>query len=67
VRSGAVLELLDTLGGLWRVVALAMRLMPVSLRDRAYDTIATRRYRWFGRRDEACPLLPPALRGRIEA
>jgi predicted DCC family thiol-disulfide oxidoreductase YuxK len=34
------------------------------LPDRAYDLVAKRRYRWFGRR-EACLMPSPELRGRF--
>lgn len=60
VRSDAVLEIADALGGVWRAVALG-RVVPRALRDRLYDFIARRRYRWFGRLD-ACPLPPPETR-----
>ncbi|HXC52871.1 MAG TPA: DCC1-like thiol-disulfide oxidoreductase family protein [Candidatus Limnocylindrales bacterium] len=66
-RSAAAIEILDTLGGVWWVIALVMRMFPAGFRDATYDAIASRRYRWFGRRSEACPLMPPELRGRIEA
>jgi len=67
VRSDAVLALLAALGGLWRAVAWAIALLPGRLRDAAYDAVAARRFAWFGRRSDACPLAPPQLRGRISA
>ena len=36
------------------------------LRDAAYDLVARVRYRIFGRKDEACPFIPAALRGRFD-
>lgn len=62
-RSDAVLGLLSRLGGIWRLAA-PLRWLPRGLRDRAYDFIARRRYRWFGRR-EACRLPSPAERARF--
>jgi predicted DCC family thiol-disulfide oxidoreductase YuxK len=38
--------------------------VPRFIRDRVYDGIAARRYRWFGRR-EACLVPTPELRRRF--
>jgi predicted DCC family thiol-disulfide oxidoreductase YuxK len=65
VRSGAVLRALDRLGGLWRVVAIAGRLVPRPLADALYDAVARVRKRLFAAPKAACPLIPPALRGRF--
>ena len=64
-RSSAVLYLLERLGGLWRVLAVAARVLPRTLRDRAYDAVARHRYRVFGRTDAACPVVPENLRSRF--
>ncbi|MFN8641621.1 MAG: DCC1-like thiol-disulfide oxidoreductase family protein [Candidatus Binatia bacterium] len=64
-KSDAVLAILDGLGGLWRLVALTHRL-PRAWRDAAYDALARRRYRWFGRFDR-CPIPSPELRARLAA
>ncbi|HEY2773843.1 MAG TPA: DCC1-like thiol-disulfide oxidoreductase family protein [Candidatus Binatia bacterium] len=66
VRSLAVIEILDSLSGLWWIVATVARVVPRSMADRLYDTVASNRYRWFGRRSDACPLLPPDLVTRLE-
>ena len=63
VRSTAVLEVARYLGGPWRL-ALAGYAVPRVVRDAAYDAIAARRRRIFGR-DEACPVPPPAMRARF--
>ena len=47
VRSEAALRLARYLGFPWRLFGL-VRVVPRPLRDRAYDWIARRRYRWFG-------------------
>jgi predicted DCC family thiol-disulfide oxidoreductase YuxK len=65
VRSTATAYFLERLGGLWRVVALALRLIPRPLRDAGYDVVAALRYRIFGRADALCPILPPDLRTRF--
>lgn len=47
-RSTAVLTVLRYLGGFWRVLAAAGAVIPMSIRDRAYDYVARSRRRWFG-------------------
>ena len=65
-RSEAVLHLLERLGGGFRILARAGRLVPRPLGDAAYDFVARVRYRVFGRKDEACPVIPQALRSRFD-
>jgi predicted DCC family thiol-disulfide oxidoreductase YuxK len=65
-RSAGVLHVLERLGGIWRLAAIPGGLVPPPLRDAAYDFVARVRYRVFGRKDEACPLIPPALRARFD-
>lgn len=48
-KSGAVLELLYDLGGVWRFFYV-FKLIPPCIRDAAYQFIAKRRYRIFGQR-----------------
>ena len=50
IRSDAVIEILVALGGIYKISKL-LKLIPPSLRNLVYDTVAKRRYRWFGRRD----------------
>lgn len=64
-KSDAVCAILYELGGIWRLPAL-LRFLPRGLRDRAYDALAGRRYRWFGRFDQ-CPVPPAHLRERFVA
>jgi predicted DCC family thiol-disulfide oxidoreductase YuxK len=54
-RSDAVLFVLNQLGGLWRPTTSVLQLLPKSLRDAAYKTVARHRYRIFGR-SETCIL-----------
>ena len=65
-RSAAFLHIGARLGGFWRLLAMAVRALPLALRDAAYDRFARVRYRVFGRREEACPPLTPELRKRLE-
>jgi predicted DCC family thiol-disulfide oxidoreductase YuxK len=65
-RSDAVLHILTRLGGGWRALAHIVGLAPRALRDAAYDGIARVRYRVFGTRDEACPVIPSPLRAKFD-
>lgn len=62
-NSDAILRLLSSLGGGWRLAG-GLRLIPRVLRDAAYRLIARNRYRWFGRR-ETCLVPDTALRQRF--
>jgi predicted DCC family thiol-disulfide oxidoreductase YuxK len=64
-RSRAVLHILASLGGYWRVVAAISLAVPRALADVVYDAVAFVRYRVFGRSVEACPLISPDLRSRF--
>jgi predicted DCC family thiol-disulfide oxidoreductase YuxK len=66
VRSAGALRALARLGGLWRLIAAAARLIPAPLRDPASDLIARVRYRLFARPAEACPVVPRHLRARFD-
>ena len=67
MRGDAVAAILDSLGGLWVLVAAFIRGTPKFIVDAVYDGVAERRYGWFGKKTEACPLLPPDLRARFDA
>ena len=67
VKSTAILYVLDTLGGGWRVLASLLRLVPRVVRDVGYDGIAAVRHRVFAPPPAACPLVPPDLRDRFAA
>lgn len=65
-RSEAFLYILARLGGIWKMLASAMRVIPRAFRDASYDFVARVRYRVFGRRSELCPVVPPSLRSRFD-
>ena len=65
VRSDAAVYLLHRLGGLWRIPGVLFGVLPRSLRDAMYDFVARIRYRVFGRKKDACPLMPADLRSRF--
>lgn len=63
VRSEAAWRIARRLEAPWRWAALG-RALPRALRDRLYDWVARRRYRWFGTR-ESCRLPTPGVRDRF--
>lgn len=65
LRSEALAEALRLCGGAAVWLGAAVRLLPRSLADRAYDALARRRVRLFGRAGEACPVPPGPLRARF--
>ena len=62
-RSTAALRIARRLPFPWPL-ACAFLAVPRPLRDRIYDLVARRRYRWFGTRDH-CMVPTPALRSRF--
>jgi predicted DCC family thiol-disulfide oxidoreductase YuxK len=65
VRSDAAVHIFARLGGGWRALAAALRLVPRPLRDVVYDWVARSRKRWFAKPEDACPVVPPDLRARF--
>jgi predicted DCC family thiol-disulfide oxidoreductase YuxK len=63
VRSEAVLRVADYLGGVWRI-GRVLGLLPVRLRDRAYDLFARNRHRIRGAA-ETCVLPDSQTRARF--
>ena len=63
VRSDAPLRVARGLAFPWPLLA-AFLVVPRALRDRVYDFVAARRYRWFGRQD-VCILPTPDLNRRF--
>jgi predicted DCC family thiol-disulfide oxidoreductase YuxK len=64
-RSRGVRHALASIGGYWRALAAIAGLVPARAADALYDAVARVRHRLFRRPAEACPLLPPDLRGRF--
>ncbi|MDZ4865380.1 MAG: DCC1-like thiol-disulfide oxidoreductase family protein [Gemmatimonadota bacterium] len=65
LRSAAALHIGEQVGGPWRVIARATGLLPRWLLDWGYDRIASVRKQLVAAPKEACPILPPELRGRF--
>ena len=63
-RSAAALFVIKRLGNPWRSAAFLLQFLPKFLCDSAYNAIARRRYRIFGRYD-TCPIPSPRDRGRF--
>jgi predicted DCC family thiol-disulfide oxidoreductase YuxK len=62
-RAAAVLFVLRTIGGPWRVLTL-LGVLPKALLDAGYDLVARWRYKVFGQY-RTCPLPSPADRKRF--
>lgn len=62
-ESSAVLEILTDVGGYWKLVAV-LKLIPKPIRDKIYQSIAKRRYRYFGKRT-TCLLPTPENKKRF--
>jgi predicted DCC family thiol-disulfide oxidoreductase YuxK len=65
VKSTAVAHVYERLGGIWRICASLIRLVPRPLRDVGYDVVAKLRRRLFKRPDDSCPVMPAALKARF--
>lgn len=63
VRSTAALKVMKKLGGVWLLV-YGLIIIPVFIRDKAYDFIARHRYRWMGKRD-SCMVPSQEVRDRF--
>ncbi|WP_342513727.1 thiol-disulfide oxidoreductase DCC family protein [Sporosarcina sp. FSL K6-1522] len=63
-KSSAALRIAKKLDGLWHLLFLFI-LVPRKIRDGVYDYVATNRYKWFGKKEEACMLPPPEIRKRF--
>ncbi|MGH7169105.1 MAG: DCC1-like thiol-disulfide oxidoreductase family protein [Gemmataceae bacterium] len=65
-RSAGVLHIMRRLGGVWRLLAGVLVLLPPALRDRLYNGVAAIRLHLFAQPAELCPLMPPSLRARFD-
>ena len=65
LQGQATRVLCRTLGGLWHVPAFGLWLLPRFIGNWLYDLVAARRYSWFGKESESCPLISPEERTRF--
>ncbi|PKA15532.1 thiol-disulfide oxidoreductase DCC family protein [Leptospira haakeii] len=63
IKSNAIIEICDKLGGFWKILKLSY-ILPRPIRNLLYDLIAKNRYRLFGKR-ESCRMPTPELKERI--
>jgi predicted DCC family thiol-disulfide oxidoreductase YuxK len=49
-KSDAVLKILNEIGGLWKLSSIG-KILPMKVRDFAYDLVAKNRYQIFGKKD----------------
>ena len=63
IRSDAAIEIATQFGGVWRLLGM-FRILPTGLRDWFYTFVASRRYKWFGRR-ESCMIPSTDIRQRF--
>lgn len=66
IQAQAVLYIMQRLGGLWRIIATLVQVVPPGLLNIAYAGVARVRRRIFAAPAEACPILPKHLRGRFD-
>jgi predicted DCC family thiol-disulfide oxidoreductase YuxK len=65
LKSDAWLHIMRRLGGMWKLLGGVCRVFPRVLRDWVYDLVAAVRFRSFGRRNDLCLVMSPALRSRF--
>jgi len=65
-KSAAVIHVMRRLPPPWPALAALARVVPPFLLDAIYDLVARTRYRLFGRKDTACPVIPAHLRSRFD-
>lgn len=66
VKSRAVLHVARQLGGLWRLGAAVLSIIPAAVADAAYDGVARVRRRIFPKPDAVCPVVPGFWQGRFQ-
>jgi predicted DCC family thiol-disulfide oxidoreductase YuxK len=63
VKSDAALRIAKYFGGIWKLIQV-FTIVPSSVRNFFYDSIARNRYKWFGKKD-ACMIPTPEQRERF--
>ena len=63
-KSSAALHIAKKLDGLWHLFFVFI-VVPSKIRDIFYDYFAKNRYKWFGKKEDACMLPPPEMRKRF--
>ncbi len=63
IKSSAALEIMNTLGGIWKLSKIFL-ILPTPIRNLLYDFIAKNRYRWFGKKEQ-CMIPTPELKSKF--
>lgn len=63
-KSSAALRIAKKMDGLWHLFFLFI-LVPRKIRDGVYNFVAKNRYKWFGKKEDACTLPSPEQRKRF--
>ena len=63
-KSSAALRIAKKLDGLWHLCFVFI-LVPRPIRDFFYDILARNRFKWFGKKEDACALPSPEVRKRF--
>ncbi|MYL29092.1 DUF393 domain-containing protein [Halobacillus halophilus] len=64
LESTAALSISRHLKGMWKL-AYILILIPRPLRNGFYRWFAANRYKWFGRKEDTCPIPTPDVRKRF--
>ena len=67
IKSDAVMRLLKSLGGFWKVLGLILCIIPKPIRNCGYTLIGNIRYKVFGGTITECPLIPENMRSKFQA
>lgn len=65
-KTKAVLYIYDACGGVFKVFAFFIKLIPLKISDKVYDLIASNRYKIFGKKDFTCPVVSDELAYKFE-
>jgi len=65
VKSAATIYLLKRIVGPWRAIGAIVAILPHSLLDFGYDSIARLRHRLFSTPENSCPVVPADLQKRF--
>lgn len=63
-KSAAVVGVLWRLGGMWKLLAALLWIIPAPIRNGGYSVIAKNRFRWFGKH-ETCRIPTPEEAARF--
>lgn len=65
VEAKAVAYLLIQMGGLWRLIGWVLNIIPTKISAWLYHFVGQRRFAWFGKKEDFCPIMPAELHARF--